>query len=129
MKNNLNPYFLGCRAEHCWKSENTSENSEAQCNSGTEQDWLVSVRSYFLGLDLRKQSFNYYEEQEADPSTCHIWFIFCKLVTVTQGYHLWSFFVKSWFLYISPFLYYLQKLTFKKDLCQNKSIIPVAFGF
>ena len=45
---------------------------------------MVSVLSYFLGLDLRKQSFNYYEEQEANPSTCHMWFIFCKLVTVTH---------------------------------------------
>lgn len=45
---------------------------------------MVSVLSYFSGLDLRKQSFNDYEEQEANPSTCYMWFIFCKLVIVTQ---------------------------------------------
>lgn len=95
-------------------------------SSVTRCNWnklMVSVLSYFSGLDLRKQSFNDYEEQEANPSTCYMWFIFCKLVTVTQvtTHHLFLWNLDSCIYHL--FLYYLKlflrKTFVKQTHCSN----------
>ena len=95
-------------------------------SSATRWDWeklTTSVLSYFSGLDLRQQSFSDYQEQEANPSTCHMWFIFCKLVTVTQvtTHHLFLWNLNSCIYYL--FLYYVKlflRKTFVKQIhCSN----------